>query len=188
MSIFICPGFHLPELTQYFLQQLLLSANSSLCLSEKIRIFSATKYTALSPLHIMQDLIDTYGQPPVAPPILFIGFSAGVIGAMSAAWGWQLGGGQVKAVIAIDGWGVPLVGNFPIHRLSHDYFTHTTSIISNCQGDSFYADPSVAHLQMWRSPSTVTGWSISQVNPQVRSYLNEVEFIFMLLKRHQEIE
>ncbi len=92
MSIFICPGFHLPELTQCLLQQLLFPANSSLSLSEKIRVFPATKYTALSPLHIMQDLIDTYGQPPVASPILFIGFSAGVIGARGAAWGWQARG------------------------------------------------------------------------------------------------
>jgi hypothetical protein len=188
MSIFICPGFHLPELTQCFLQELILCTNSNLDLSEKIRIFPAPSYTALSPIHITQNLIDTYGQPPKAPPIVFISFSAGVIGALGAAWGWQLRGGQVKAVIAIDGWGVPLGGNFPIHRLSHDYFTHATSIILNSQGESFYADPSVEHLQMWRSPSTVQGWATSPSDPQVRSYLNEAEFILKLLKHYQEIE
>ena len=188
MSIFICPGFHLPELTQCLLQDLLVSANFSLNFSEKIRIFPARSYTALSSLHIIRNLLDTYGPPLAAPPIVFIGFSAGVIGALGAAWEWQLGGGQVKAVIAIDGWGVPLGGNFPIHRLSHDYFTHATSIVLNSQVNSFYAEPSVEHLQMWRSPSTVQGWAISDRDPHVRSYMHEAEFILKLLKHYQEIE
>ncbi len=188
MSIFICPGFHLPQMTQYFLQELSLSVNSTFKLSVNTRVFPAESYTTLSAIHILQDLIKTYGQPHQATPLLFIGFSAGVIGALGAAYGWELRGGKVKALIALDGWGVPLMGNFPIHRLSHDYFTHVTSINMNRQDDSFYADPGVTHLQMWRSPSTVKGWATSAVNPQVRSYLNETEFILMLLKRYQEIE
>lgn len=189
MSIFICPGFHLPQLTQYLLQDLeLFSPNSSLNLLGNTRIFPAQSYTALSALHITQDLIAAYGQPSQAAPIVFISFSAGVVGAIGAAWGWQLLGGRVKAVIAIDGWGMPLGGNFPIHRLSHDYFTHETSIVLSRPWDSFYADPAVEHLQMWRSPAKVTGWVTSGVNPQVRSYFNAAQFILMLLKRYQEIE
>ncbi len=189
MNIFICPGFHLPELTQCLLQELeyLLSTNSDLHPSG-IRTSFAQSYTPVSALNILQDLMAAYGQPSQAAPIVFISFSAGVVGAIGAAWGWQLLGGIVKAVIAIDGWGVPLVGNFPIHRLSHDYFTHETSIVLSRPWDSFYADPAVEHLQMWRSPAKVTGWVTSEVNPRERSYLNAAQFILLLLKRYQEIE
>lgn len=187
MNIYICPGFHLPQLTQSFLQELSLS-NSNSILSINTRVFNVKTYTALSAIHILQDLIKAYGQPRQAAPVLFISFSAGVIGALGAAWGWELLGGKVKAVIAIDGWGVPLMGNFPIHRLSHDYFTHQTSIVINRPEDSFYADPEATHLQMWRSPSTVKGWATSAVNFPVRSRFNGAEFILMLLKRYQEIE
>lgn len=187
MSIFICPGFHLPQLTQSFLQELSLS-NSDSILSVNTRTFKSKSYTAISAVHILQDLIKAYGQPRQATPVLFISFSAGVLGALGAAWGWQLLGGKVKAVIAIDGWGVPLIGNFPIHRLSHDYFTHQTSIVLNPSEDSFYADPEATHLQMWRSPSTVTGWATRADNFLVRSRFSAAEFILMLLKHYQEIE
>ena len=187
MSIVICPGFHLPQLTQSFLQELSLS-NSNSNLSVNTLVFKAENYTVLSAIHILQELTQVYGQPRQATPVLFISFSAGVIGALGAAWGWELLGGKVKAVIAIDGWGVPLMGNFPIHRLSHDYFTHQTSIVVNPSEDSFYADPGVEHLQMWRSPSTVTGWATSADNLPVRSRFSAAEFILLLLKRYQEIE
>ena len=187
MSIFICPGFHLPQLTQSFLQELSLS-NSKSILPVNTRIYNSRLYTTVSAVHILQDLIKAYGQPRQATPVLFISFSAGVLGALGAAWGWQLLGGKVKAVIAIDGWGVPLMGNFPIHRLSHDYFTHQTSIVINRPEDSFYADPEATHLQMWRSPSTVTGWATSAANFPERSRFNAAEFIWLLLKRYQEIE
>ena len=188
MNICICPGFHSPQLTQSFLQELSLSVNSNSSLSVNTRIFTEKSYTALSAIHILQDLTKTYGQPHQATPVLFISFSAGVIGALGAAWGWEFLGGKVKAVIAIDGWGVPLMGNFPIHRLSHDYFTHQTSIVVNRPEDSFYADPGVTHMQMWPSPSTVKGWATSADNFPVRSRFNAAEFILLLLKHYQEIE
>ena len=187
MSIFICPGFHLPQLTQSFLQELSLSNSKSIS-PVNTRIYNSRLYTTVSAVHILQDLIKAYGQPRQATPVLFISFSAGVLGALGAAWGWQLLGGKVKAVIAIDGWGVPLMGNFPIHRLSHDYFTHQTSIVVNRPEDSFYADPGVTHLQMWRSPSTVKGWATSADNFPVRSRFSAAEFILLLLKHYQEIE
>ncbi|WP_421656938.1 hypothetical protein [Leptothermofonsia sp. ETS-13] len=92
---------------------------------------------------------------------MFIGFSAGVAGAIGAAWGWQWWGGKVKALIALDGWGVPLVGNFPIHRVSHDYFTHWSSALLGAGEDSFYAEPGVEHLDLWRSPHTASGWHLT---------------------------
>jgi hypothetical protein len=68
MSIFICPGFHLPQLTQSFLQELSLS-NSNSILPVNTRIFNVKTYTALSAIHILQDLIKAYGQPRQAAPV-----------------------------------------------------------------------------------------------------------------------
>lgn len=92
------------------------------------------------------------------PALVFVAFSAGVVGAIAAARLWQAQGGSVKALIALDGWGVPLYGKFPIHRLSHDYFTHWSSALLGSGCDNFYADPAVEHLDLWRSPQQTQGW------------------------------
>jgi hypothetical protein len=97
-------------------------------------------------------------------PLTFIGFSAGVVGAMGAAVAWELLGGKVQALFALDGWGVPTIGTFPIHRLSHDYFTHWSSALLGAGQDSFYADPGVAHLDLWRSPQAIQGYWVSARN------------------------
>lgn len=207
MNILICPGIHPFALTQSFVQglELLLSNNSNLNITENIRIFPAQKYETLSALHIIEFSQECFGKPQNALPLVVMGFSAGNVGAIGAAWGWQMLGGRVKALIAIDAWGVPLVGNFPIHRLSHDRFTHDTSLslphtvsallnfggsLENprAQEESFYAQPAVDHLEMWRSPATVTGWIVNS-DAKVRSrYLSAAEFLHMLLKQYQEIE
>lgn len=189
MNLLICPGFHPSLATQSFVRQLelLLSNTSNLNITANLRIFPAQDYKTLSALHILHFLQACYGRPQNALPLVLISFSAGNVGAIAAAWGWQLWGGCVKAVIAIDGWGVPLVGNFPIHRLSHDRFTHDTSL-SLAQEESFYADPAVDHLEMWRSPATVNGWVVNS-KARVRSrYLSAAEFLNILLKQYQEIE
>lgn len=191
MNILICPGIHSPAITQSFVQELelLLSNNSTSNISGNLLIFPPQGYKTLSALHILLFLQECYGRPQRALPLVFIGFSAGSVGAIGAAWGWQMLGGCVKAVIAIDAWGVPLIGNFPIHRLSHDRFTHDTAL-SLRQEESFYADPAVDHLDMWRSPATVTGWVTNSAKAQVtRSrYLSAAEFLHILLKQYQEIE
>ncbi|MBE9020436.1 hypothetical protein IQ272_30760, partial [Chroococcidiopsidales cyanobacterium LEGE 13417] len=109
-----------------------------------------------------------------------------VVGALGAAWGWQLMGGKVRAAIAVDGWGVPLFTNFPCYRLSHDYFTHWSSALLGESNDSFYADPPVEHLVLWRSLPTITGWWVhsDESHAQHRTYLTAAEFLSMLLKRH----
>lgn len=90
-------------------------------------------------------------------PLVFIGFSAGVIGAIASATVQQQLGHPVLGLIALDGWGVPLVGHFPIYRLSHDEFTHQTT--AHWGGERcFYADPPVAHLSLWGTSGSVTGW------------------------------
>ena len=53
---------------------------------------------------------------------------------------------------------MPLTGNFPIYRVSHDYFTHWSSGLLGAGYKGFYADPEVEHLDLWRSPANVYGW------------------------------
>lgn len=185
MYVVICPGVHAQDLTQSFLAELQCqleeeARRSPLALHPNLNliILSPFSYPAAQ---IWQQLSDRN------QPLVFIGFSAGVVGAITAAWGWQLLGGKVRAVIALDGWGVPLFGDFPIHRLSHDYFTHWSSAILGSSGDNFYAEPPVAHLSLWRSPQTA-GWWVHSTKPesQPRTYTTAAQFITMLLNRYQE--
>lgn len=187
MSIIICPGIHEPALTEKFI-------------SGGLEIFSQSKeekavnilrvpvdgFSALSGFHILQVLKNRLGDRPKSP-VIFISFSAGVVGAIAAAYSWQIYGGDIKAFIAIDGWGVPLWGSFPIHRMSHDYDTHWSSKILGSGQDNFYADPPVEHLSMWRSPQTIQGrWvdSSNEVSPP-KSRLTAAEFLQILLNRYQ---
>ena len=176
MTLIICPGIHDPVLTQGFLKGL--QREPTHCL-----IFPAADSLAYSAVHIWQFI-----QPHLSPelPVIFISFSAGVAGAIGAAWMWQLSGGQVKAFIALDGWGVPLGGNFPIHRLSHDYFTHWSSVLLGAGEDSFYADPAVEHLDLWRSPQTVQGWRVaSDTSTQARSPMTAANFLRQLIAQYE---
>lgn len=190
MSVIICAGIHAPQLTQNFVEGLgtRLSNDASSSYLRNILIFPAQNFLALGTFQIVQFLRARLGEPQKTSPLVFISFSAGVVGAIGAAWGWQLLGGHVKAFIALDGWGVPLVGNFPIHRLSHDYFTHWSSAVLGSGNDSFYADPPVEHLEMWRSPQTVQGyWVHSDVGTQQHARLTATAFLTMLLKRYEEL-
>lgn len=196
MSIIICPGIHESAITQSFLQELryLLSNAPNFKDSENILIFPTQNYSALSTFHILQFLSERFDNPPATLPLLFISFSAGVVGAIGAAWGWQLLGGRVKAFIALDGWGVPLFGTFPIHRLSHDYFTYWSSALLGSGEDSFYANPPVEHLEIWRSPQSVQGYWVhptASTQPQnlhqaTPTRLTAAEFLTMLIERYRE--
>jgi hypothetical protein len=70
---------------------------------------------------------------------------------------------NVKALIAFDGWGVPLFASFPIHHISHDYFTHWSSNLLNCGKVNFYADPDVNHLEIWGKINQVNGYKIESL-------------------------
>lgn len=163
MGVIICPGVHDPELTQGFV------AGMGDRLSDAM-VFPAAHYPAYSPFHILDFVRRQLSNPlrvhSLEPmPLVFIAFSAGVVGAIGAAHGWQWMGGKVKALIALDGWGVPLYGNFPIHRVSHDCFTHRSSALLGAGLDNFYADPPQSHLELWRSPQTVQGWWSTSTPP-----------------------
>ncbi|MBD2542151.1 hypothetical protein [Coleofasciculus sp. FACHB-SPT36] len=193
MSVIICPGIHDPALTQSFLEELQPKKG------EKLLIFPVQEFAAYSAADIYNYLRVNLGSPnpqaslnlgspnPQASPLIFISFSAGVVGAIGAAWLWQLSGGTVKALIALDGWGMPLSGNFPIHRLSHDYFTHWSSAVLGSGEESFYADPPVEHLELWRSPQTAQGWWVSSVKgkAETRTYTTAAEFLASLLQRYE---
>jgi hypothetical protein len=183
--VIICSGIHEPQLTQDFLEELHFSepGNVSSHWSEKVLIFPAHEYPAYSTIHILEFLQRHPGL--LEMPLVFISFSAGVAGAIGAAWGWQLLGGKVKAFIAFDGWGVPLYGNFPIHRVSHDYFTHWSSALLGAGKDSFYAERAIAHLDLWRSPHTCKGWWVHPAaagKPEQRTYTTAAQFVNQLLQ------
>ncbi|MGL5881148.1 MAG: hypothetical protein ACRC2V_25690 [Xenococcaceae cyanobacterium] len=150
MSVLICPGIHSPQLTESFLQAIQTPSTRL--------VFPSYQYPAYSTVDIFNFLLKNEPNPATAPPLLFICFSAGVVGGIGAAIAWQMQGGKVNVFIAIDGWGVPLFADFSIHRFSHDYFTHWSSALLGAGEDSFYADPAVEHLEMWRSPQTIMGW------------------------------
>ncbi|MCC5600008.1 hypothetical protein [Nostoc favosum] len=197
MSIIICPGIHEPELTESFRVGLLdIVSNSAIAPNAaNILVYPGKDFLVLSAFHILQFLRDSL-TGSLKSPIIFISFSAGVVGAIGAAHLWQLLGGRVKAFIAIDGWGVPLQGNFPIHRMSHDYFTHWSSCLLGCGQNNFYAEPAVDHLSIWRclttsrsasTPQTVQGcWvdSSIEISPP-KGRLTATEFLLMLLKRYE---
>lgn len=168
----VCPGVHSPQLTESFLAAVELDRVGT----GRICLIPGDRQPVYSPLHGLSVLQHRLGAPWAAPPVLFLGFSAGVVSLAAIAPLWQALGGTVQGLIALDGWGVPLGGNFPIHRLSHDRFTDWSSALLDApldlltaaaRGDRFYAEPAIAHLDLWRSPHTTTGWWHSASGSQV---------------------
>lgn len=143
MKILICPGMHSADLTKAFIAQVNLSEN-------QCAVFPSDRQPVYSPQHILE-----FFQPDKS--VLIVAFSAGVVGAIAAARIWQRQGIRIDRLIAIDGWGVPLFGEFPIHRVSHDRFTHWSSLMLGGNATHFYADPAVDHLTLWHSPESVQG-------------------------------
>lgn len=177
MAVLICPGMHPPELTQSFLAALGRRPNQDL-------VFPADRYPPYSAYHLWQFLSASVTSP--VQEILLIAFSAGVVGAMGAATLWQRGTGTVKAMVALDGWGVPLIGDFPIYRLSHDPFTHWSSAWLGGNAE-FYADPPVAHLELWRAPHQARGWQVVSANRQKFIRTSAAAYLTQLLERYGEI-
>jgi hypothetical protein len=186
-TVILCPGIHDPELT-VDLVRAIFQSETGFALSTRLLIFPAHRYPAYSTPHILSfvherlsaENPDTFLQMP----LVWIGFSAGVVGSITAAWIWQWLGGNVRALIALDGWGVPLGGSFPVHRLSHDWFTHWSSALLGAGEDSFYADPAINHLDLWRSPQIVTGWQIPTDPRQQPQPTTAADFLTTLVHRY----
>lgn len=185
--VMICPGIHEPQLTQDFLEALQRDETHHLSSgwTKKVLIFPTQDYPAYSAMHILEFLQRHTRQ---TTPVIFISFSAGVAGAIGAAWGWEMLGGKVKAFMAFDGWGVPLYGNFPIYRVSHDYFTHWSSALLGGGAESFYADPAIEHLDLWRSPDRCPGWWAGRTaanHTEQRKHTTAAHFVNQVLQLYR---
>ncbi|MEG5037008.1 hypothetical protein [Microcoleus sp. AT3-D2] len=187
MRLVICPGVHEPKLTDCFLAGLsglwgLAADRPNQQIVDRVKIFPAHKYPPFSAIDILHFLCS---EDLAGESLVFVSFSAGVAGAIGAAWMWQQLGGKVGAFFALDGWGVPLGGNFPIHRISHDRFTHWSSAILGGGGESFYADPAIEHLDLWRAPQTAKGWHVSQTaGIETVAPTTAAKFLVHLLKQY----
>lgn len=226
MPIIICPGIHDSQLTEEFLEAVFDNWRS-LQESGNLLIFPTRDYPAYSGIDIFNFLwyeSDRTSESRMDRSWLFIGFSAGVVGAIAAAWKWRFVGGKVKGFVAADGWGVPLGGDFPIYRMSHDRFTHWSSawlrwptktvfspMFFQCStfwgpamgenrnislkerpietDESFYADPGVGHLDLWRSPQRATGWWLHKFSGvETASPATAAEFAIEILRKHGELK
>jgi len=187
VHLVVCPGFHLPDLTFHFLEAMQTVAqqrNAAVAtwLTEPNVTVADDRHPPYLGLSVdwLRDRIGKDYQPPA---LLLIGFSAGVVGAIQTAVGWQLHQHPVRALIAVDGWGVPLTGDFPIHRVSHDAWTHWSSLVLGGNATHFYAEPAVNHLDLWRSPQTAIGWQISP-NAAYRSQTTAAQLIVDLIAQY----
>jgi hypothetical protein len=190
LQIVICPGIHPAALSQRLLHALSDALSGALVVPAQLPAYSGA--------HILGFLLEQFAgserhlperlKLALQTPILLVGFSAGVVGAITAAHLWQSLGGVVVALIAVDGWGVPLVASFPVHRLSHDAFTHWSSALLGAGQTSFYAEPSVAHLSLWQSPQLVWGWSVQRDQSRSRyCRTSAAEFLQHCLEQYQPL-
>jgi pimeloyl-ACP methyl ester carboxylesterase len=169
----ICPGFHAPNLTDRAIACL------DLPVSIRTIVIPTDQIVPCDPVrianYIERDLLTSGVIPEQLAPIKlnFLGFSAGTIGALGAAWLWR-DRAQLGAIILCDGWGVPVLPVWDwftdhqqptiapkIYRVSHDRWTHDTWSRMGIATPSFVADPEVEHLTLWRDLDRVQGCSIN---------------------------
>ncbi|MDB9315242.1 hypothetical protein PN462_19160 [Spirulina sp. CS-785/01] len=150
MSLLLCPGFHEEALTQSFLQEM------GFLNAPNVLVFPTHTHPPYAGGEIYRFLQEKRSHS--SQSVAVIAFSAGVVGGMRAAIQAQNAGLEINAFFALDGWGVPQLGNFPLYRLSHDHFTHWSSALLGEGKEGFYADPPVEHLQLWATPRKVRGW------------------------------
>ncbi len=158
LPVMVCPGFHDARLTAQWARSL----------PPFVRPYVIKAFPA-NPLAVFDEIVQTIGSPTADPPhhqfsqaqpIVAVGFSAGVVGLAGALALWQQQGGRVAKLFALDGWGVPIVG-LPVCRLSHDSFTHWSTLPLGAGEVNFYAEPPVEHLQLWGEPERVNGWQVA---------------------------
>lgn len=147
LPVVIVPGFHDAALTDAFVRSLPSFAKPMIA-----------KVYPTSPLAVYEWLQGHFSVASNEPavPLVGISFSAGTVGLAGALALRRQQGGNVSRLIAVDGWGVPLIG-LPVTRLSHDRFTHASSLPLGAGDVNFYAEPAVSHLQLWESPESTAG-------------------------------
>lgn len=184
MALVICPGFHSPTLTASFVAQLKSGFPSS---PLSCWVYPAPVEQPWS-AYALRQFLARQGASPLTPLVL-IGFSAGCVAAIAAAHYGVRQGWPISAVIALDGWGVPLVGDFTGYRLSHDAFTHRTSGWGEPHRVRFYAAPPVEHLTLWEHPARVTGWQTAPSPSKDACRLQKttaLAFLIRCLQQHPE--
>lgn len=167
MNLLIYPGIHCPTLTKTFYNHLQAALPIPI---QNCWIVPAGMGVLCGLQGLTTVLADSPSPPPdnisrlaAIGPLSVIAFSGGVVGASQMIPRWQMLGGTINCLIALDGWGVPLYGSFPIVRLSHDWFTCWSSgYLSESHTQHFYAEPTVEHLHLWEQAHTVRGWSLRQ--------------------------
>lgn len=181
LPVVICQGFHDGALTERLVRSLPVFTQPYI-----------VDTTTVSPFKVHQWLERTFGNRDAAAqlPLVGIGFSAGVVGLAGALGLWKHQGGKVARLIAVDGWGVPVVG-LPVVRLSHDRFTHLSTLPLDAVGEllgdaskvNFYADPSVDHLDLWGDPEAANGWEVArwQLGEKVGVPMSGADFLRQVL-------
>lgn len=173
----LCPGFHDPALTRSFLNQHHHWLPPTW--DDRCWVYPSHQQPPYSPHHVAQWLQhhhQTIPQTTTPPPLVWISFSAGIVGSLAVARQCHRQGQPILGFFALDGWGVPLWADFPLYSLSHDRFSHDTSaILRSGPGPHFYSDPPVSHLDLWVKPHRVWGWRLSAHCPPHR--LTAAQFI-----------
>ena len=162
VCLLICGGMHSPRDSDGVLAIL---AKDSQLSQLPILHFSPTPPLAVLSGAALRCWLEEHGPPAMAMPagyprLIIWAFSAGCVGALALTQYWQRYRGGVLALFLVDGWGVPGVGSVPIHRLSHDRFTHRTSGWLGPGLVSFVGWPAVSHRQLWRDPQQVWGYQV----------------------------
>lgn len=149
MQLLICPGYHSPDLTHAFLQSLFQAVTP-----ERLWILPI----GLAPGAGLPWLLGAKQLPQRDQPLNVIGFSAGVVAAYPLVMAWQSMGGTSR-FIAIDGWGMPLLGNLAVYRMSHDVWTHRHTYFPTAAESQgyFYSEPAVEHLKLWKDVDMAQG-------------------------------
>ncbi|WP_448561795.1 hypothetical protein [Trichothermofontia sp.] len=171
MTLILCPGVHAPAFTTEFYHHL--APHIPLPLTQPPPLIVPTdRYPAYSPGHLLTFL--RAAQPD--PPWVFLGFSAGCVAIAGVLPILSVWGIPITAIFALDAWGVWFPTTQPVHHLCHDRLTHWSAHLWREPKDSFYADPPVEHLNLWRSPHQVMGWQMS-VHPQQCRYTTALKFL-----------
>ncbi len=175
MQLLIFPGYHASALTDSFLHSLL-------------RVVTPDRLWVL-PLWASPGALPWLLTSPQAPQLnqmlYIIAFSAGVVAMYPLALAWQ-GMGGTSRVVAVDGWGMPLLGNLAIYRMSHDRWTHRTTYFPSAAESRgyFYAEPAVEHLALWQSPHLARGMGAIGSLPRPMTAL---EFMQAALKAGDDV-
>jgi hypothetical protein len=171
----ICPGFHAVALTDRAIAGLALPA------AIQTIVIPTDQILPCDPVSIANHLERQIPDHQTQIRLNFLGFSAGTIGALGAAWLWR-DRAQLGAIILCDGWGVPILPVWggvanrqrstigrnqfntlhtpQIYRVSHDRWTHDTWSRLGIMTPSFIADPAVEHLTLWRELDRVGGQAV----------------------------